>query len=442
MKAKAALFTLVDARGRILLQHRSDDAPTLPGLWGFFGGGVRKRETFHEALKREAHEELRLALPEMRFVRSVRTGIADATISRRLYVGRLDLDPADLRKRQREGQGLGVFSLEEIRSLPMAAHDRLFVARLHQWLLALDLRAPPHESRDALVDRVRARAAELGVRSRIAKGDVAMPEVHPGCVRPEDVAIVSLGNRREGHGPALAVDIDDRVGTGVAIRVCEATGARYIGHAPFASDRFSGLSIEWSPVVLPFPEFYARVVAWTRRQLEELYGASRPTRVVFVSGHGGNGLLADHLSELARDLGVTDVGYELAIAVPPDLPSRFDTQHASCAEHSLAAALGRGCIDTRELDESVSRWQEDRAFHNDLGAHPSMGGMAGHYILGDETFDPIRTRYSGVKRSVAAFVHDRAVSADARVGRRILRYTVRKIAKAIMQASLRVAEGA
>ena len=53
---------LYDDQHRILLQHRTDDAPTFPGYWSFFGGSVEPGETFEEAAIREAYEELSYTL--------------------------------------------------------------------------------------------------------------------------------------------------------------------------------------------------------------------------------------------------------------------------------------------------------------------------------------------------------------------------------------------
>lgn len=46
----------------VFLQRRSDDAPRLPGFFGFWGGGVEEGETPEEALKREIREELDILL--------------------------------------------------------------------------------------------------------------------------------------------------------------------------------------------------------------------------------------------------------------------------------------------------------------------------------------------------------------------------------------------
>ena len=55
---KASAIILFKKNKKILLQHRSDDAPNAPGKWGFFGGGIKNNETPKEAVVRECYEEL------------------------------------------------------------------------------------------------------------------------------------------------------------------------------------------------------------------------------------------------------------------------------------------------------------------------------------------------------------------------------------------------
>ena len=51
---RVALFVLRDAQGRVLIQLRTQDAPILPGHWGFFGGGIEKGESPEAAVRRPA----------------------------------------------------------------------------------------------------------------------------------------------------------------------------------------------------------------------------------------------------------------------------------------------------------------------------------------------------------------------------------------------------
>ena len=63
-----ALIILYDEDKKILLQQRTDDAPTRPGCWGFFGGGIEKDETPEQAVRRECFEELNYTLENPKFI--------------------------------------------------------------------------------------------------------------------------------------------------------------------------------------------------------------------------------------------------------------------------------------------------------------------------------------------------------------------------------------
>lgn len=54
---RVATVLLVDARGWVLLQLRSQDAPASPGVWSLPGGGIELGETPEEAARRELLEE-------------------------------------------------------------------------------------------------------------------------------------------------------------------------------------------------------------------------------------------------------------------------------------------------------------------------------------------------------------------------------------------------
>ena len=131
MVRETSLFTLSDAEGRILLQHRTDDAPVLAGMWGFFGGGVEGRETPEEGLRREAGEELEIELPPMEklgvFVREAIVPVRDP-ITCHLFLGSFEalaIDLSRLKSSQREGQDLGLFSFDEIVRLPHTSRDHV-----------------------------------------------------------------------------------------------------------------------------------------------------------------------------------------------------------------------------------------------------------------------------------------------------------------------------
>src|SRR5882672_6158392 len=59
MPAKnVSVLILYSNERKILLQHRTKDAPTFPDYWAFFGGGVEEGESAEQAVKRESLEEL------------------------------------------------------------------------------------------------------------------------------------------------------------------------------------------------------------------------------------------------------------------------------------------------------------------------------------------------------------------------------------------------
>ena len=68
MVRNVALIILFDEKNKILLQHRTEDAPSYPGFWGFFGGGIYMDETPEQAVRREAIEELNYALLNPEFI--------------------------------------------------------------------------------------------------------------------------------------------------------------------------------------------------------------------------------------------------------------------------------------------------------------------------------------------------------------------------------------
>jgi 8-oxo-dGTP diphosphatase len=60
----AACFLFHAPSRRVLLQHRTDDAPAFPGQWGMFGGGGEPEDDDDplRAVRRELREELGLDL--------------------------------------------------------------------------------------------------------------------------------------------------------------------------------------------------------------------------------------------------------------------------------------------------------------------------------------------------------------------------------------------
>lgn len=276
------------------------------------------------------------------------------------------------------------------------------------------------DERDAFVRRHRDAARDPRAPVGFDRADLARLDARDAVRRA--AAIVSMGNGAEAHSSALAPDIDDRTGFHVATRVANLSGARYLGHCPYATDRLGGLAREWSPACLPLDECLARTTAYLRF----LLAAVEPPRVLWlVSGHGGNGALIPHLGALAAALGLDAVHYALALRVPPG-HDHLDLAHASALEHGVARALGPGCFDEDAHARLGQRLAAD--LEATLKDEPALGGMAGYYLYGDDRFDAIRARYPGVKRAVAELVARQEVAADAAEGWHVLETTARSIA--------------
>jgi 8-oxo-dGTP diphosphatase len=124
-----AVVILYDNDGRILLQHRTKDAPTFPDHWAFFGGGIEGDETAEEAVKREAIEELayQLAAPRLFGIRRLFHQGNEYAVH--VFVEEYDGGKLILG----EGQAMGWFLPDQTNDLLMNDHDRLVVDSLKRF---------------------------------------------------------------------------------------------------------------------------------------------------------------------------------------------------------------------------------------------------------------------------------------------------------------------
>jgi 8-oxo-dGTP diphosphatase len=119
-----AVVILYDGDGRILLQHRTVDAPTFPDYWAFFGGGLEEGETPEQAVEREIIEELAYTLKSPRRFISRQFLHEGIGYTMHVFLERYDGSPLVLG----EGQGMGWFLPEQTTILKMNDHDRDVVA--------------------------------------------------------------------------------------------------------------------------------------------------------------------------------------------------------------------------------------------------------------------------------------------------------------------------
>lgn len=274
--------------------------------------------------------------------------------------------------------------------------------------------------------------ASLQQASRYPQGPRSIDAAHLNAIDQHagirsHVAILSMGNSAEGHSAALAPDIDDRIGIHVATRVANITGARYLGHSPYATDRLGGLAKVWSPACLSVDEFVTKTTAYLKFILGTV---ERPAHLWLLSGHGGNGAIEPMLPAIASELGLTTCHYALALIAPPELP-HLTAQHASAMEHAVGKTLGPGCFNQLAFDGFNRDLAHD--FEAATKAQPAAGGMAGYYIYGDARFDAIRNRYPGVKPAIADLVDTRRLQFDDNEGAAALQHTVTTLATRVVE---------
>jgi 8-oxo-dGTP pyrophosphatase MutT (NUDIX family) len=123
-----------NSKGEVLLQHRTPDASYYPNCWGFFGGGIEEGETPKEALKREAREELQLDLGGVKFFKRYEIKEEDGIRERFLYLIPTKMTLDQLKSQQREGDGIGFFTTEEVKKLKINPHIRFIFDEVKKYL--------------------------------------------------------------------------------------------------------------------------------------------------------------------------------------------------------------------------------------------------------------------------------------------------------------------
>lgn len=123
-------MVILHHRGRVLLQHR-DDRPDVawPGHWGIFGGHVEDGEPPLQAARREMLEELGLELgPELDLVYRGCDGMRE----RHVFLAELPRPPEELVLK--EGQGMALYSLNELAHPGLAPHHRAILRAVWRWM--------------------------------------------------------------------------------------------------------------------------------------------------------------------------------------------------------------------------------------------------------------------------------------------------------------------
>ena len=129
-KRDVSVFILYTTAGRILLQHRTPDAFSLPNYWAFFGGGIERGESPEQALEREALEELSYQVRNPRYLMAQTVRDSQDESIKYVFVEQYQDQPLVLG----EGQAMGWFSPDETHELKMIEHDRIVVERIREYL--------------------------------------------------------------------------------------------------------------------------------------------------------------------------------------------------------------------------------------------------------------------------------------------------------------------
>ncbi len=121
-------FLLVDKNKKFLLQHRDGNIKRFPNYWAFFGGKIEKGETPKIAVRREAKEELGIKFKNLKFVQSYESKVRKE--KQFIFIAPLTIPLEKLRKQQKEGQGLKLFSSKMMNNLKIPSFEKIIIKDL------------------------------------------------------------------------------------------------------------------------------------------------------------------------------------------------------------------------------------------------------------------------------------------------------------------------
>ena len=120
---QVSAYILYDNKNRVLLMHRTFDAPTNPGYWGLFGGKIEDGETPKIAAAREAKEELGIELKNVKLFKVYNQEDKYGKQIRHIFIGPLNYPIETLRKQQKEGLNLNLFTLDDLNNIKISKND-------------------------------------------------------------------------------------------------------------------------------------------------------------------------------------------------------------------------------------------------------------------------------------------------------------------------------
>ena len=121
---RGAGIILIANDGRILLQYRNKDNKWNQDSWSEFGGQIEEGETPEKAVKRELKEELGLELVDLKFFKKYKLQRKKGIYEQFVFTASLNYSLDKLKKQQKEGKDLALFTYKEIENLKMADYTR------------------------------------------------------------------------------------------------------------------------------------------------------------------------------------------------------------------------------------------------------------------------------------------------------------------------------
>ncbi len=112
------------ADNKIILQHRDKNNKWNQNSWSEFGGQIEKEETPENAIRRELKEELGIKLMNLKFFKKYKFQRKKGIYEQFVFTAICNYSLENLKKQQKEGKDLGIFSCEEIKNLKMADYTR------------------------------------------------------------------------------------------------------------------------------------------------------------------------------------------------------------------------------------------------------------------------------------------------------------------------------
>lgn len=122
IKRDTVSLIFFDEDFRILLQHRTDDAPVFPSYWGLFGGKIKKNEVPKKTIIREILEEINYKLINPKYVLTLKyKDVEQNNSGKKYYFTEKCLSKSNLRLN--EGQDMRWFTYKEILNLKIIDHN-------------------------------------------------------------------------------------------------------------------------------------------------------------------------------------------------------------------------------------------------------------------------------------------------------------------------------